>query len=87
MKKYKINKSFITQKMGDKLTIFDSEKSVFFTFNETAGFIFNKLIIGWEVNKIIENLIKRYGINKQKAKKDVISLIRELGENKIINAY
>jgi hypothetical protein len=41
--KYRINKGFIIQKLDDKSTIFDGEKSILYTFNKTGSLIFEKI--------------------------------------------
>lgn len=84
MPKYKINKGFIVQKLGAKTVIFDGEESVLYTFNETASFIFQKLKLGWDKEKIIGGLVKKYQIKKEKAMKDVNQLINELRKKKVI---
>jgi len=85
MPKYKINKGFIVQKLDDKTVIFDGEESVLYTFNETASFIFQKLKLGWDKEKIIEDLIKKYQIKEKRAEKDVNDLISDLLKKKIIS--
>ena len=50
--KYKINKGFIVQKVGNKQTIFDGEESALYTFNKTGSLIFEKIKLGWEKEKI-----------------------------------
>jgi len=82
--KYKVQKGLIVQKLDDKITIFDGDESVLYTFNETASFIFSKLKLDWEKEKLIEALVKKYGISEKKAEKDISELIKELKEKKII---
>jgi len=84
-KKYKIIKGLIQQKLGDKTVIFDGEESVLYTFNETASFIFQKLKLGWEEEKIIKTLVKKYQIKEKRAEKDVNDLISDLLKKKIIS--
>ena len=82
--KYKINKGFITQKLDDKTAIFDGEESLRYTFNETASFIFQKLKIGWEEERIVGVLAKKYGIKPKKAQDDLNGLLKDLLRKKII---
>jgi hypothetical protein len=86
MKNYKISKGFIVQKLGAKTVIFDGEESVLYTFNETASFVFQKLKRGWEEEKIIKRLVKKYQIKEKRAEKDVNELICDLLKKKIISA-
>ncbi|OGG16744.1 hypothetical protein A3D78_01450 [Candidatus Gottesmanbacteria bacterium RIFCSPHIGHO2_02_FULL_39_14] len=86
MNKYHINKGFIVQKLGKKTVIFDGEKSVLYTFNETASFIFNKLKAGWEKSKIIQELSHIYKKRPEKIKVDFNELISDLKRKKIVSS-
>lgn len=85
MPTYKINKGFIVQKMDNKTVIFDGEKSVLYTFNETASFIFSRLKLNHSIEEIVKALVKKYKIGEIEAKKDTKELIRDLLAKKIIN--
>ncbi len=85
MKKVKINKGFITQKMGEKMTIFDAEESVLYTFNETASYIFSKIKLGWEKQRIIDRMVEKYKIKEKKAQEDLKNLLKDLRRKKIIS--
>ena len=82
---YKINKGFITQRIGNKITIFDGEKSHLYTFNETATFIFDKIKSGLVQEKIIENIAKRYAVKKEQAEIDLDEFINDLISKQIIS--
>lgn len=84
MTKYKINKGYIIQKIGNKTTIFDSEKSLLYSFNESASFIFNKVKNGQSMNTLINSLSKKFKISLNKAENDVNDFINELSAKKII---
>lgn len=86
MQKYRVNKGFIVQKLDNKTVIFDGEESALYTFNETASYIFQKLKLGWEENKIIEAIIKKYGVKRERLDEDVRELISDLKKKKIISA-
>ena len=64
--------------MGDKITIFDAEKSVLLTFNNTATFIFDQLKKGVDTKKIITELANEFKITEEKAKKDADEFIKTL---------
>lgn len=83
--KYKINKGFIIQKLDDKTVIFDGEESILYTFNETASYIFKKLKLGWEIDKIVQALVKKYEVKEAKAKKDVKDLANDLKKKNILS--
>lgn len=84
MPKHKVNKGFIVQKMGEDLVIFDGEKSVLYTFNETAAFIFRKLKMGHLTGEIVKAMVKKYKIAEKEAQKDTKNLVRDLLAKKII---
>ncbi|MFN4212722.1 MAG: PqqD family protein [Microgenomates group bacterium] len=83
--KYKINKGFIIQKLDDKTVIFDGEASVLYTFNETASFIFQKLKRGWDEDKIVSSLVKKYQVREERVREDFKQLVEELLKKKIIS--
>lgn len=83
MKKIKINKGFITQKAGKKLTIFDPETSVLYSFNATAAFIFKNLQKGIGEEQIVEEMTRKFIVTKKTAKKDLEEFLKELRKNKI----
>lgn len=85
MSKFKLNSGFITQKMGNKTTIFAGEESILHTLNETGAYIFNGLKLGWEREKIIEGMVKKYGASKKQAKEDLEEFTGELLDKKIIS--
>ncbi len=82
--KYKINKGIISQKLDEKMVIFDGEESVLYTFNETASFIFQKLKRGWPEEKIIDSLVKKYQVKEERVRKDFKELVDDLKRKKII---
>ena len=84
MNKYKINKGLITQKLDSETVIFDADKSVLFTFNETASYIFAKIKAGWDEEKISKMLVKKYKIKETRALKDVKELVQKLLKKGII---
>lgn len=84
-KTYKINKGFIVQKLENKTTIFDGEKSMLYTFNETATYIFQKLKAGWDKKRIIESMLKKFKVKGEKLSYDFDGLIRDLKSKKIIS--
>ena len=84
MKKYNVQRKFITQKIGDKITIFDGEESLLYTFSKTATFIFEKIKQGLSEEKIIELLVKEYSIKKERAEKDLKEFIGKLKKRKVI---
>lgn len=83
-KRFRINKGLITQKIGKKLTIFDGNESALYSFNESGSYIFNKIKQGWQKEKIIAEVSKKYDINEQLVRKDVEMFIHQLKRKHII---
>ncbi len=81
---FKINKGFIIQKLEEKTVIFDGEKSTLYTFNATASFLFQKLKSGYNRNRIIALMVKKYGISDKKARNHLDTFLKNLFEKKII---
>lgn len=81
---YKINKKFIIQKFGNKITVYDETSGVMFNLNETASYIINKMLKGWSKSKIINAILKKYKVNKNIAENDYKELTDLLKKNKII---
>ena len=82
---YKANKNLILQKIDSSLVGFDTDRSFLYTFNETAEFIFKKLKLGWEEEKIITALTKKYEIEILVVKIDIKTVIKDMLKNKIIS--
>ena len=80
---YKINQGFITQKIENKLTIFEGEESLLHTLNKTAAYIFQGLKLGWEDKQITIGLIKM-GATQGEAEKDLKDFIQLLLKKGII---
>lgn len=85
MKKFKIDQGIIAQKTGGKITIFDGEKSILYSFNDSASFIFNKIKMGKNKEIIIASMIKKYKIDKDTAQNDLEEFINDLKKRKIID--
>jgi hypothetical protein len=84
--KYKVNNEFVTKILNNKLSIFDSENSMLYRFNETATFIFKKIKSGLDKQAVIMELIKKYDAKKDEAEKDFDELIKDLRTKKIITS-
>ena len=81
---YKVVKGLITQKLDDKIVIFDGDKSILYTFNETASYIFNKIKAKIDQEKILVLMVKRYGVKEEKLKRDMEEIIKDMQVKKII---
>lgn len=76
--KIKVQKGYITQKVGEKITIFDSENSLLLTLNSTATFIFDRLKKGVEIKKIASDLANKFDISEKDAAQDIDEFIKTL---------
>lgn len=81
---FKFQKGLIIQKLDDQTVIFDADESVLYTLNETASVIFDKLKKKWDKEKIINYMLKKYDVKKEKLEKDFDQLIEDLKKKKII---
>ena len=70
--------------LGDKITIFDSERSILYSFNKTASYVFRKLKQKKEKTEITDSLVKTFSITKQRAEKDVNDILEEMVRSNII---
>jgi 6-pyruvoyl-tetrahydropterin synthase len=80
----KFQKGLIIQKLDDQTVIFDADESVLYTLNETASVIFDKLKKKWDKEKIINFMLKKYDVKKERLEKDFDQLIEDLKKKKII---
>jgi phosphoribosylaminoimidazole-succinocarboxamide synthase len=85
-KQYAINKGLIIQKISDKITIFNGERSEFHMLNNMASLIFLLLKKHYDKEKIIKTLTGRYEVGEKVAKKDVDRLLKEMMKKRIILA-
>lgn len=84
MKKYKINKKLVFQKLGKDVLFFNNETSILYTLNETAYLILNKLTSGKSVTEISKKLALNFGVNLNVAKEDVSDIVKTLNKYKIV---
>lgn len=82
--KFKIQKGLIVQKIDNQTVIFDADQSVLYTLNETASVIFDKLKKKWNKEKIIDYILKKYEVKKERLEKDYEKLMKDLKDRKII---
>ena len=81
---YQIQKGLIIQKIDKETVIFDAEESVLYTLNKTASEIFRLLKKGLKEEEIVEKMVKKYEVKKERVEKDVKEIIGELKKRKII---
>ena len=81
---YQIQKGLIIQKLDKETVIFDADESVLYTLNETAAEIFKMIKKGLKEDEIVEKMLKKYQVKKERLEKDVKELIEELKKRKIL---
>ena len=81
---YQIQKGLIIQKIDKETVIFDAEESVLYTLNETASEIFRLLKKGLSEEEIVERMVKKYDVRKERVEKDVREIIGKLEKRKIL---
>jgi hypothetical protein len=81
---YQIQKGLIIQKLDKETVIFDTEKSLLYTLNETAAEIFRMLKKELKEEEIVEKMVKKYDVKKERVEKDIKKLLEELKKKKII---
>jgi len=81
---YQIQKGLIIQKIDKETVIFDAEESVLYTLNETASEIFRLLKKGLKQEEIVEKIVKKYDVRKERVEKDVKEIIGDLKKRKIL---
>jgi len=81
---HQIQKGLIIQKIDKETVIFDAEESVLYTLNETASEIFRLLKKGLSEEEIVERMVKKYDVIKERVEKDVRDLVEELKKRKIL---
>jgi len=81
---YQIQKGLIIQKIDKETVIFDAEESVLYTLNETASEIFRLLKKGLKEEEIVERMVKKYEVRKERVERDVREIIGKLEKRKIL---
>lgn len=84
MTDYKVKKGLIIDKLGDKTKILDGEKSLFYSFNDTATFVFEKLKQGINEKEIVNALVKTFSVKRDRAEIDLKEFISDLIKKRII---
>lgn len=84
MKKVPINKRYITEVVDEEIVLFDTEKSVLITLNETATLMFQEMQKGKTKEQVAEKVIKTYKTTTEQALKDYSRLLKDLKKKKVL---
>lgn len=83
--KYQINKDLLIEEVNKETMIYDSDRSIFYSFNDTARFIIKDIKSGKAIEEIVVRLTEKYGIEKTKAKNDLNEFLDLLLSKKIVS--
>ena len=83
---YITKKGLIYEQIHDGIAIFDSERSLLITLNETAKIIFNGLRRGLDKNAIIGKMASKYTVTTNKASYDFDKSTKQLVKKGVIIA-
>ena len=70
--------------MGDSYVAYDNDNSTLHELNETAYLILSGFEKGKTKTKIIDEIIKRFKVSKEEAKKDIQKFIQLLEKKDLI---
>ncbi|MCX6731129.1 MAG: PqqD family protein [Candidatus Roizmanbacteria bacterium] len=79
-----ISKKLIIQKVDKELVCFDSDNAYLYSFNEVGEYIFKKMKLGWDTDKIVLALAKTYNVELKVLKRDVTKLIQDMKKAKLL---
>ena len=81
---YKYNHKLVLQKLDRKFVGFDPDRSFLYTFNSTAEFVFKKIKLKWDEDRIVAAMAKIYDAPVATIKKDVRAIIKDMVKHKIL---
>lgn len=84
--KYQINKDLLIEEVNKETMIYDSDRSIFYSFNDSARFIIKDIKSGKAIEEIVVRLTEKYGIEKTKAKNDLDEFLDLLLSKKIASS-
>ena len=73
-----MKKNIIFQKIGKKIMIFDSKKSLLYSLNETASYVWKKLRLRCNKKQIINGLTKKYKVDGSELEVDYNQIIKKI---------
>lgn len=79
-----INKTKSPNSKDKIITIFDGEKSLLITLNESASFMAELIIKGINYEKMIEKIVKNYGISPATARIDLNGFIEKMKKRNLL---
>lgn len=86
MTKLIIKKDFVIDKIDGEITIFNTDSSIFYSFNKSASYIFEMIKKGFDEKRMISSMTRKFKIPEIQAKKDISVFLKKLSKNKIISS-
>ena len=83
-KTFCFNSNFIYEKLNNQLTVFNTERSYLYTFNDTASFVYQLLKRHQTIDQVSKAMQRHYGLTKEKADKDLGLFLKELETKQIL---
>lgn len=84
MKKYKVNKRLVFQKLGKDALFFNNANSNLYTLNETAYLILRQITSGKSIQETAKNISANFDVEIKAAETDVLNTVKTLNQYKIV---
>lgn len=84
MKSFKVKKGLISKRSGNKISIFDAEKSELITLNESAAYMLTLIKQGLNEESIVKEIKVKFNTVNINIEKDVRDFVTDLKKHRII---
>lgn len=85
MTKLLIKKDFVIDKIDGEITIFNTDNSIFYSFNKSGSYIFEMIKKGFDEKRMVTSMTRKFKISEIQAKEDISFFLKKLSKNKIIS--
>lgn len=72
------------RRIDDEAVVLDLRTSVYYSLNDTAAFVWERLGEGLTAEQIAERLVEEFDPSPEAARRDVDELLRDLRKNELI---
>ncbi|MCX6383220.1 MAG: PqqD family protein [Actinobacteria bacterium] len=79
-----VNDKIVAREIQGETVLLNKETGDYFSLNTVGTEIFNCICKGMEIEVIVDFLLDKYDVEYDTFKQDVVSLVSELSEKKII---
>ena len=83
---YTLKNEFVWKEIGQQVVILQFESGAYWTLNETASVIWKSLLNGMSVDQIADTVASTFDIDAESARNDVLELVKNCEERKILAA-